>query len=604
MSELASFTLPAVYDNPKGWGPSNTQQSNEFKDIPYIPFSKSDKVNRVANWISQPDARDQRDGGRNRGRRDMVQQTYGSNSASAFVFQAEADEESFSLVDNRGTAVKKIAMRAVHGGGGARGGGARGGRGGRGGMQRLGGYAGGRGGRFGGGAGGQAGGYRKRFGWRDNDREQHHRYASVKPTDDWELVQDIEFSRMRDLSFSVREPKDIGFYGKVGVYDPAYDRINTRLERPLKVSDSVRYNSTASEDPVLTKLSEKDGGDIKVFATDSVIATLMASTVSMSAWDVVVNRVGDKLFFDKRDGGPLDFPSVNENAHQPPPEASEKEPASINSASMLSVEARDITYNYIKQVSEQSSITYENPNPFNAQNEAGETPDDNAYRYRLFDLSANAGKKNVDEDEEEEEEAPVEGERCLMAIRTEVDGVVVSGQTKKQMFIRALTQHDITAVGAGKALDWRQKLDTQRGAVVATEMKNNATKLARWAFQAVLAGADQLKVGFVSRVSPRDRTRHGVLGFQTYRPSDFISQLGFSEYSGWGIVKALVDLCLEMPEGRYVIIRDPNKHLIRLYSVPAGTFDDNGEEEVEAADADADAVDATEGDAAAAATAA
>ncbi|KAJ2631716.1 hypothetical protein GGF44_003908 [Coemansia sp. RSA 1694] len=579
MSDLPSFTLPTVFDNPKGWGPANTQQANEFKDIPYIPFSKSDKINRVANWISQPDPRDQRDGGRNRGRRDMVQQTYGSNTASAFVFQAEADEESFSLVDNRGTAVKKIAVRAVHGGG-ARGGGARGGRGGRGGMQRLG-YAGGRGGRFGGGGGGGPGGFRKRYGWRDNEREQHHRYASVKPTDEWELVQDIEFSRMRDLSFSVREPKDIGYYGKVGVYDPAYDRVNTRLERPLKASGSVRYNATASEDPVLTKLSEQSGGDIRVFATDSVIATLMASTVSMSAWDVVVNRVGDKLFFDKRDGGPLDFPSVNENAQQPPAEASEKEPASINSAPMLAVEARDITYNYIKQVTALNTIAYENPNPFNAQNEAGETPDDNAYRYRLYDLSANAGKKSTYEDEDEEEEQPAEGERCLMAIRTEVDGVVVSGQTKKQMFIRALTQHDITAVGAGKALDWRQKLDSQRGAIVATEMKNNATKLARWAFQAVLAGAEQLKVGFVSRAMPRDRTRHGVLGFQTYRPSEFISQLGFSEYSGWGIVKALVDLCLEMPEGRYVIMRDPNKPLIRLYSVPAGTFDDNGEEDAE-----------------------
>ncbi|KAJ1998190.1 hypothetical protein GGI04_005109, partial [Coemansia thaxteri] len=324
MSNLPSFTLPTVFDNPKGWGPANTQLPKEFKDIPYIPFSKGDKVNRVANWISQPDPRDQRDQ-RNRGRhgRDMVQQTYGSNSASAFVFQAEADEESFSLVDNRGTAVKKIAVRAIHGGrGDARGGGARG-RGGRGGMQRLG-HGGFRGGR-----GGNAGGYRKRY----NARERTHRFASVKPTEEWTLVQDIEFSRMKDLSFSVREPRDIGFYGKVGVYDSAYDRVNTRLERPLKAVGSARYNATASEDPVLTKLSEQDA-DIKVFATDSVIATLMASMVSMSAWDVVVNRVGDKLFFDKRDGGPMDFPSVNENAQDPPPEAGDKD-ASINSASML-----------------------------------------------------------------------------------------------------------------------------------------------------------------------------------------------------------------------------------------------------------------------------
>jgi translation initiation factor 3 subunit D len=38
-------------------------------------------------------------------------------------------------------------------------------------------------------------------------------------------------------------------------------------------------------------------------------------------------------------------------------------------------------------------------------------------------------------------------------------------------------------------------LDTQRGAVVTTEMKNNSCKLARWAIQSILAGADQMKLG-------------------------------------------------------------------------------------------------------------
>ena len=29
-------------------------------------------------------------------------------------------------------------------------------------------------------------------------------------------------------------------------------------------------------------------------------------------------------------------------------------------------------------------------------------------------------------------------------------------------------------------MDWRQKLENQRGAVLATELKNNANKLAKW----------------------------------------------------------------------------------------------------------------------------
>ncbi|KAJ2805665.1 hypothetical protein H4R20_001994 [Coemansia guatemalensis] len=567
MSELPSFSLPRVFDNPKGWGPT-PQSPAALGDIPYDLYSKGDKVNRVANWINPNDSRDHRDGGRGRGRRDHVQQTYGSSSASAFAYQAEEDEESFSLVGDRGVmgTNRKIGVRAVPTGGrGGRGGGV-GGRGGRGrGMQRLG------GGR-GGGPGGRGGGFRRRFGWRDFDRG-HHRFASVKPTDDWELVQEIEFNRMSGLSFLAQEARSLGTYGTVGVYDHLYDRVNTKLERPLKAASGVRLNVTASQDPVLNNLASTDSS-VKVFATDTVIATLMASMVSTGAWDVVANRVGDRLFFDKRDGGPLDFPSVNENAAEPPAESSEKE-AGINSASMLAGEARDVNRSYISQITAKGSVQLEHPNPFNQDN--ADTVDHAAYRYRILDLSAKAGE---DEDESQQQA----GDRCLMAIRTEISGYIPSGKTNKQLFLRALTQHDINAQGAGGALDWRQKLDSQRGAVIATEMKNNASKLARWAFQAVLADADQLRIGFVARATPRDRSRHAVLGFQSYNPSDFVQQLSLSEFTAWGIVKALVDLCLGLDEGKYVIMRDPNKPLILIYSVPLNSFEDDAEEDEEEED--------------------
>jgi translation initiation factor 3 subunit D len=44
-------------------------------------------------------------------------------------------------------------------------------------------------------------------------------------------------------------------------------------------------------------------------------------------------------------------------------------------------------------------------------------------------------------------------------------------------------------------VDWRQKLDVQRGAVLANELKNNAGKLAKWTVQALLAGSDLVKFG-------------------------------------------------------------------------------------------------------------
>ncbi len=62
--------------------------------------------------------------------------------------------------------------------------------------------------------------------------------------------------------------------------------------------------------------------------------------------------------------------------------------------------------------------------------------------------------------------------------------------------------------------DWRKKIESQPGAVLAFETKNNKNKIAKWTAAALLAGADMIKLGYVSRASPRDNTNHVVLATQ------------------------------------------------------------------------------------------
>lgn len=38
-----------------------------------------------------------------------------------------------------------------------------------------------------------------------------------------------------------------------------------------------------------------------VFATDAILSVLMCCTRSVYSWDIVVQKFGKKLFFDKRD---------------------------------------------------------------------------------------------------------------------------------------------------------------------------------------------------------------------------------------------------------------------------------------------------------------
>lgn len=245
-----------------------------------------------------------------------------------------------------------------------------------------------------------------------------------------------------------------------------------------------------------------EDGKATVFATDSVLSLLMCSTRTVYPWDIVVKKIGDKVILDKRPGSAfgnlnsddwinvqdclrvyiVDYVTVNENAADPPAETDKD---SINSLSALSHEATYINQQFARQVIDpKASYDFEKPNPFATEDTADELASC-GYRYRQFDLS------NADAENEED--------KIFLIVRTEVDAAVKLGSQKPTlMTVRALNEFDPNAQGAGGSLPWKKSLDSQRGAVVASEMKNNAAKLARWAVQALLAGAEQLKLGWVS----------------------------------------------------------------------------------------------------------
>lgn len=58
----------------------------------------------------------------------------------------------------------------------------------------------------------------------------------------------------------------------------------------------------------------KEESKVRVFATDTILTTLMCATRSVYSWDIIVTRVGDKVFFDKRDQSALDYLTVAETA--------------------------------------------------------------------------------------------------------------------------------------------------------------------------------------------------------------------------------------------------------------------------------------------------
>jgi len=45
-----------------------------------------------------------------------------------------------------------------------------------------------------------------------------------------------------------------------------------------------------------------------VFGTDIIIATLMAATRSAYSWDIIINKVGNTIIFDKRGSAAITNP--------------------------------------------------------------------------------------------------------------------------------------------------------------------------------------------------------------------------------------------------------------------------------------------------------
>ena len=153
----------------------------------------------------------------------------------------------------------------------------------------------------------------------------------------------------------------------------------------------------------------------------------------------------------------------------------------------------------------------------------------------------------------------------------------------------ALNEWDSKASGG---VQWRRVIDQQRGAVLANELKNNTYKVARWTAETLLAGADQMTIGYVSRAHPKDPYNHVILATQFYKPKEFSTQINLSQTNMWGIFKKLVQTLMAQPEGKYVLMKDPNKAEVMLYSVPAHSFesddDDDDDDDDEEEDSDED----------------
>jgi len=542
-----------IQDNPTGWGPNTIPA--QFKDMPYQPFSKSDRLGKVSDWTGNT-YQDRRYTAK-------YQSQYGAGGTQ-YAYYHDEDETSFQLVDTA-KAVKPM-------------------------------YGRGRGFRGRGGFRGRWNNFNKVVNntaqlqtltkaqkikerdrmrqvkkWQKQQagRQNYHRAAPIKNRDasvmvkdTWTVVEEMDFPRLGKLSLpSVHEPDDLIQCGALEYYDKIFDRVNVKNEKTLQRIDRIFHTVTTTDDPVIRKLTKSEP-KANVFVTDAILSTLMMASRSVYSWDIVVQKIGGKVFLDKRDNTEFDLLTVSETSAEPPQE----EGTNLNSPRNLALEATFVNHNFSQQVlkSDGERFKFDMENPFVDAEEEGEVASV-AYRYRRWDL----------------------GNNLVLVCRCELDAVQQGSDGELQFVnLKALNEWDSRHSGG---VDWRQKLDTQRGAVLANELKNNACKLAKWTVQSILAGADNLKFGYVTRYNVKDSSRHVILGTQKFNPVEFGQQINLNMDNAWGVVRCILDLIMAQKDGKYLIVKDPNKGILRLYDIPDGTFE--SEEESGESEEDTDAID-------------
>jgi len=423
-----------------------------------------------------------------------------------------------------------------------------------------------------------------------NSRRRHweipqiQREPSVKVEADWTVLEQCDLSDLNKASAPAPAAEDLKWAGSLDRYDDGFDRVTAKSEVKLRrFPDKEFFNVNPQGDPNIGELATAGIGN--VFVTDTLMGMLMAAGRSIYPWDIVATYAGGLIFLQVRDETEGNLVSVNETSHSPPPE-DEKEP---NNRRMLSLEASSILQNFSQQalrknrtgpggrkteekkeegLSAVSGFELEEHPFFDEDDTDFAGPASVCYRYRKWKLD----------------------DKTTFVARCHLHAYQKKKKKDHLMTVFALNEYN------PKATSWRKTIDAQRGAVIATELKNNAAKLAAWTAQSVLAGADIMKIGYVTRAHANDPHNHAILGTQLYKPKEFAHQLSMEPSKMWGVMKWIVELIrkhanklrgetpLESFQAQFLLLRDPNRPLLRLYSVPIDAFDSEDEDEDWASD--------------------
>ena len=102
--------------------------------------------------------------------------------------------------------------------------------------------------------------------------------------------------------------------GQIHAFDREWERVKMQKAKKLPQFKGLVPNEITTRDPVIQRLAQEEKAYI--FATDLAAAALMTSSKAQYSWDLVIKKMGEFIFIDKRDDeNMLDWQTVSETAN-------------------------------------------------------------------------------------------------------------------------------------------------------------------------------------------------------------------------------------------------------------------------------------------------
>lgn len=338
---------------------------------------------------------------------------------------------------------------------------------------------------------------------------------------DWEI----------DMTNVYCSPIEKLIVGKVFFLKKSYEQININKPKKLQYTNNRdEFHLPSIKDEFLKKYeSEAD-----VFLTSDVMAVLMCCHRSRLSFDVIVKKKNKKIWFYLRDDSALFSPQVHEgNAH-----LYVKNSSIEKNVQKLNIEAKLMSNSFMEQVLDKNKL----PKKMDEKKEPNSNPNlSNVYVYKSWKFP----------------------NYCILC-RCKFDAIDCKG---KRVKICSTTQQNPKQF---KQLSWQRYLDSKFGEIKTTDVNNNLFCYSRWGIESIISGCKSILLGWLARQLDLSPNSHCILKCQRVSVKEFANNTCFLKPSNcWEVLNYILTELLnkELEDGKYVILRDPNKACLRLYQV-------------------------------------